>query len=265
MTAPGLVFSKVPQITAAFWIIKVMTTGMGEAASDFLAHRLGPLPAVALSGLGLLLALVFQLRARRYSAPLYWTAVVMVSVFGTLAADAAHVGFGVPYALSTVFFAAALAVIFAAWRRSEGTLSIHSIHTLRRELYYWAAVLTTFALGTAAGDLTAKTLGLGWLASGLLFAAVIAVPWLLRRGTLFTPVFAFWWAYVVTRPLGASFADWLAVAHRQGGLGLGTGSVALALSALIALFVGYLAVSRRDIEGSGETLGSEVPDELATR
>ncbi|WP_370657282.1 hypothetical protein [Deinococcus sp. KNUC1210] len=207
--------SKVPEVTAAFWVIKVLTTGMGEAASDFLAHRLGPLPAVALSGLGLLLALAWQLRNTRYTAPVYWTAVVMVSVFGTLAADAAHVGFGVPYWLSTLGFSVVLALIFAVWQRTEGTLSIHSILTRRRETYYWATVLATFALGTAVGDLCAKTLGLGWLASGLLFAVLIALPGLLGRRGL-NPVLAFWCAYVLTRPLGASFADWLAVPHSQG-------------------------------------------------
>ncbi|GGR28852.1 membrane protein [Deinococcus ruber] len=237
--------SKVPEVTAAFWVIKVLTTGMGEAASDFLAHRLGPLPAVALSGLGLLLALAWQLRNRRYTAPAYWAAVVMVSVFGTLAADAAHVGFGVPYWLSTLGFSVALAVIFAVWQRTEGTLSIHSILTRRRETFYWATVLATFALGTAVGDLCAKTLGLGWLASGLLFAVLIALPGILGRRGL-NPVLAFWCAYVLTRPLGASFADWLAVPHAQGGLGLGTGAVTLGLGALIAAFVAALTFSRTD-------------------
>lgn len=237
--------SKVPEITATFWIIKVLTTGMGETASDFLAHRLGPLPAVALSGLGLVAALTLQFSAKRYLAWNYWTAVVMVSVFGTLAADAAHVGFGVPYLLSTLVFAATLSAVFWQWRRQEGTLSIHSIVTRRRETFYWAAVLTTFALGTAAGDLTARTLGLGWFTSGLLFAVLIALPGLLRTRFGLGEVMAFWWAYVVTRPLGASFADWLAVSHAQGGLGLGTGTVTVALTALIVLCVASLAFHRR--------------------
>ena len=238
--------SKVPEVTLTFWIIKILTTGMGESASDFLAHRLGPIPAVALSGVGLALALLWQFRASRFRPWTYWSAVVMVSVFGTLAADAAHVGFGVPYWLSTLGFSLALAVIFAVWQRSEGTLSIHSIFTRRRETYYWAAVLATFALGTAAGDLTAKSLGLGWLASGLLFAVMFAIPGLLRQTSLIGGVLAFWWAYVLTRPLGASFADWLAVPRSQGGLAFGAGTVALALLALIVLFVASLALSRRD-------------------
>ncbi|WP_424952973.1 hypothetical protein [Deinococcus sp.] len=246
MTATPLssALSKVPEVTTLFWIIKVLTTGMGEAASDFLAHRLGPLPAVALSGLGLLLALVLQFRARQYAAPVYWTAVVMVSVFGTLAADAAHVGFGVPYAASTVLFLVALGAIFLLWQRREGTLSIHSIFTRRRELFYWAAVLCTFALGTAAGDLSAVTLGLGWLASGLLFAVLIAVPGVLARFGL-NAVLAFWWAYVLTRPLGASFADYAGLPHSRGGLGFGTGPVTLALTGLIVLLVASLALGRR--------------------
>jgi len=235
-------FSKVPEVTPLFWIIKVLTTGMGEAASDFLAHTIGPLPAVALSGLGLLAALALQLRARRYVAGIYWTAVVMVSVFGTLAADAAHVGFGVPYAVSATLFLLTLGGIFFLWHRQERTLSIHSIFTRRRELFYWAAVLSTFALGTAAGDLTAVTLHLGWLTSGLLFAVLIAIPGLLRARTGLNSILAFWCAYVLTRPLGASFADWAALPHDRGGLGAGTGAVTLGMTAVIVLLVVFLAL-----------------------
>ena len=174
----------------------------------------------------------------------------MVGVFGTMCADVLHVGLGVPYIASTIFYAVVLAVIFRTWHRTEGTLSIHSIYTARREAFSWATVLATFALGTAAGDLTAVTFGLGYFASGLLFTAVIAVPaigyWALRleRGVL-----GFWFAYVVTRPLGASFADWLAVSNERGGLGLGTGPVSLVLAALIACFVAYLSFTRKDVPG----------------
>ncbi|WP_407571914.1 hypothetical protein [Deinococcus altitudinis] len=231
-------------MTALFWIIKVLTTGMGEAASDFLAHTLGPVPAVGLSGIGLIVALLLQFRSRRYLAGIYWTAVVMVSVFGTLAADAAHVGFSVPYWASTICFFVALGVIFLLWQRREGTLSVHSISTRRREMFYWATVLCTFALGTAAGDLTAVGLGLGWLASGLLFTGLIAVPAVLSRFGL-NSVLAFWWAYVLTRPLGASFADWMALPHSRGGLGAGTGMVTLAMSGIIILLVGFLALAQR--------------------
>jgi uncharacterized membrane-anchored protein len=237
--------SKVPVVTALFWVTKVLTTGMGETTSDFLAHRLGPVPAVGLSGIALLGALAAQLRARRYVAWVYWLAVVMVSIFGTVAADVVHIGFGVPYAVSTVVFGVALAAIFALWYRTEGTLSIHSIVTPRREVFYWATVLTTFALGTAAGDLTATTLHLGYLASGILFTVVIAVP-AIGHGCGMNSILAFWFAYVLTRPVGASFADWLGVPPARRGLGLGTGPVSLVLAAVIAVLVGYLAVTRRD-------------------
>ncbi|GAA4018816.1 membrane protein [Deinococcus rubellus] len=246
--------SKVAAITISFWIIKVLSTGMGETASDFLAHRLGPLPAVGLTGSVFVVALALQLRAKRYAAPLYWFAVIMVSVFGTLAADAVHVGFGVPYWTSTLGFLLALGVIFTLWQRSEGTLSIHSVTTRRREVFYWAAVLATFALGTAAGDFTARTLGLGWLASGLVFAALMALPVLLRVRLKFSPVLAFWWAYVITRPVGASFADWMAVPHSQGGLGWGTGIVTLGLSALILVFVLASAIHKSRFAVQGEAL-----------
>lgn len=227
---------------------------MGETASDFLAHRLGPLPAVAITGSVFVVALALQLRAGRYNALLYWFAVIMVSVFGTLAADAVHVGFGVPYWVSTLGFLLALGVIFALWQRFEGTLSIHSVITRRRELFYWATVLATFALGTAAGDFTAYTLGLGWLVSGVLFAALITLPSVLRARLQLSPVLAFWWAYVVTRPVGASFADWMAVPHSQGGLGWGTGTVTLGLSMLILVFVLVSAVHKGRFATANEVL-----------
>ncbi|MEV0638396.1 hypothetical protein AB0I77_26310 [Streptomyces sp. NPDC050619] len=237
--------SKVPEVTLYFWIIKVLTTGMGETASDFLAHWLGPIPAVGLGGIALLAALAVQFAARRYVPWIYWTAIVMVSVFGTMAADVLHVGLGVPYTVSTPFFMAVLAAVFVLWHRGEGTLSIHSIHTRRREAFYWAAVLATFALGTAAGDLTA-TIGLGYLGSVALYAAAIAVPAVAHRWGNVSAVAAFWAAYVTTRPLGASLADWMAVSHSRGGLNLGLGPVTLSWTVAILGFVGYLAVSRKD-------------------
>ena len=246
--------SKVPEVTAYFWITKVLTTGMGETTSDFLAHSLNPAIAVGLGGLGLVAALAVQLAARRYVAWIYWTAVVMVSVAGTMAADVLHVGLGVPYLVSTPFFAVALAVILVLWHRSEGTLSIHSIHTRRRELFYWATVLATFALGTAAGDLTAMPLGLGYLGSGVMFAVVFAVPGLAYWKLGMNPILAFWFAYIVTRPLGASFADWMAVSHARGGLALGLWQTSLAWAVLIFVFVAYLAVSRTDVEPNSREL-----------
>ncbi|WP_327667682.1 hypothetical protein OHN37_41335 [Streptomyces sp. NBC_00485] len=237
--------NKVPEVTACFWIIKVLTTGMGETASDLLAHTFGPVPAVALGGLGLVVSLAVQFSFRRYVAWAYWTAVVMVSVFGTMAADVLHVGLGVPYGVSAPAFLAVLATVFVLWYASERTLSIHTVQTRRREAFYWAAVLATFALGTAAGDLTA-TVGFGYLGSVALFAAGICVPALAHRFGALNAVTAFWTAYVITRPLGASLADWMALGHARGGLGLGLAPVTLAWTVAIIGFVGYVAVSQRD-------------------
>jgi uncharacterized membrane-anchored protein len=235
--------SKVPAVTAAFWLAKVLTTGMGEAASDYLTKAMDPVIAVGIGTVGFTVAIALQFATRRYITWVYWLAVAMVAVFGTMAADVLHVGLGVPYVASTAGYLVALAAIFFIWYRTEGTLSIHSIHTPRRELFYWATVLATFALGTAAGDLTAVTLHLGYLASGVLFAAVIAVPAVGYRWLHLNPVLAFWAAYVVTRPLGASFADWVAVPRSRGGLDLGHGPVTLALVGAIVLVVGYMSVT----------------------
>jgi uncharacterized membrane-anchored protein len=240
--------SKVPQITVFFWIVKVLTTGQGEAAADFLFFRFGPVVIGALGTIGLAGALVLQFRARRYIAWIYWLAVDMVSVFGTLAADGLHIKLGVPYDVSTPFFAVVLAVIFAVWHATEKTLSIHSIYTWRREAFYWATVMATFALGTALGDLTAVTFHLGFLASGVLFAVVIAIPAVAHWRLGMNSVLAFWFAYIVTRPLGASFADWLGLPHSLGGLGLGRGPVSLVATFVIIGFVSYLAVTRKDVE-----------------
>ena len=168
--------SKVPEVTAFFWIVKALTTAMGESTSDFLVHSLVPEIAVVLGGIAFCLALYLQFVKDRYVPWAYWLAVAMVGVFGTMAADVLHVGLGVPYIASTVFYAVVLAMVFRTWYRTEGTLSIHSITSERREIFYWAAVLATFALGTAAGDLTAVTFGLGFFGSGLMFAAIIAIP-----------------------------------------------------------------------------------------
>jgi uncharacterized membrane-anchored protein len=229
-----------------FWVIKLLSTALGEATSDYLVHRFNPYVAVLAGFVVFAAALAAQLAVRRYIAAVYWTAVVMVAVFGTMAADVVHIELGVPYVASTIAFAIALAVVFAAWYRVEGTLSIHSVDTLRRELFYWAAVVTTFAMGTAAGDLAAYTLNLGFLDAGLLFAAVFAVPALGWRFLGWNAVFSFWFAYVLTRPLGASFADWLGKSKSGGGLGWGDGPVAFALAAAIAVLVGYVSVTRSD-------------------
>jgi uncharacterized membrane-anchored protein len=243
--APGAL-RKVPEITAYFWIVKLLTTAMGESTSDYLVYQINPYLAVVLGGMGFVAALALQFAARRYVPWIYWLAVLMVAVFGTMAADVVHIELGVPYLVSTVCFALALAVIFVAWYRSEQTLSIHSIVTRRREAFYWATVLATFALGTAAGDMTAVTLGLGYFPSAVLFAVIIALPAVAYRRLGLNAIVAFWFAYIVTRPLGASIADWLGKSRRVSGLNLGDGVVSLAFAVLIVGFVGYLTVRRKD-------------------
>jgi uncharacterized membrane-anchored protein len=237
---------RVPDVTAYFWTIKVLTTAMGEATSDYLVHRFDPVVAVAFGAVGLAVALFLQFSMRRYVAGFYWFAVVMVAVFGTMVADVLHIKFGVPYQLSTGLFAVVLTVVFVAWQRTEKTLSIHSISTTRREVFYWAAVISTFALGTAVGDMTATTLHLGYFFSGVLFAGLIAVPALAFRFLGLNAILAFWSAYVLTRPLGASFADWLGKPHAVGGLALGDGRVSFALTVVIVGLVAYLTVTGRD-------------------
>jgi len=239
---------KVPEVTIYFWIIKLLSTAMGESTSDYLVFHINPYIAVAIGFIGLIASLVLQLLVRRYVAWIYWLAVVMVAIFGTMAADVLHVALHIPYLVSTVFFAIVLAVIFAAWYASEKTLSIHSINTHRRELFYWVTVMATFALGTAAGDMTASTLGLGYFASGVLFAILFALPALAYRLVGLNAIVAFWFAYIITRPFGASFADWFGKTS-LGGLGLGDTKVALVLTILIIGFVGYLTVTRKDVKG----------------
>ncbi len=234
---------KVPEVTVLFWIVKLLSTAMGESTSDFLVYQIDPYVAVILGCVGLVGALTLQLLARRYIAWVYWFAVVMVAVFGTMAADVTHVVLGVPYLISTMVFAVVLSIVFLVWHTSEKTLSIHSVHAGRRELFYWATVMATFALGTAAGDMTAATLNLGYFDSLVLFAILFAAPLLARRLFGLNEIFSFWFAYVMTRPLGASFADWMGKPF-LGGLGLGDGKIALVLTVLIVGFVLYLSVRR---------------------
>lgn len=267
--------TKVPQIILLFWVSKVLITAMGEATSDFMNAALGPAIAVPIMLIGLYVALKLQFKQDRYVAWTYWLVVVMVAVFGTSAADALHVGLGIPYQISTAFYAVVLAVVFTVWYRSEKTLSIHSIHSRRRERFYWATVLATFALGTAGGDLTATSWHLGFFSSGILFTVLIAVPAVAWWRFGMNSIVAFWFAYILTRPLGASFADWLDNPHRLGGLGLGTGPVALGLAIMTAGLVGYLAVSRVDVQagptgpapaetpGSARDPGTAVPQGAA--
>lgn len=237
---------KVPEISLIFWITKILTTGMGEVFSDYLATHINPFIAVTIGAIGFVISLMIQFSARRYIPWIYWLAVVMVSIFGTMAADVLHVGLGIPYIVSTTIYVILLALVFLVWYLCERTLSIHSINTRRREMFYWATVLFTFALGTAAGDMTASTMHLGYFESGILFAVLFALPGLAKRIFGLNDIFAFWFAYVMTRPLGASFADWISLPHARGGLGAGTGLISLALTILIIGLVGYLTVSHKD-------------------
>jgi len=240
--------NKVPEVTIYFWVIKIMATTVGETAADFLSSTLG----LGLTGTSIVMSLLlvaalwWQMRSARYVPIRYWTAVVMISIVGTLLTDNLTDNLGVPLSVSTTVFALALAVVFAVWYRSERTLSIHTITTRRREGFYWAAILMTFALGTAAGDLLAEGLALGYALSALMFAAVIAAiavaHWKFRVGA----VLAFWAAYVLTRPLGASLGDLLSQSRQDGGIGLGTVGTTAVFVATITALVTWLSLTRRD-------------------
>ena len=235
--------SKVPIVTASFWVLKILTTGMGEAASDALVRAFGGV-AVAVTAVALVASFVAQFRASRYVPWIYWLAVAMVGVFGTMAADLPHF-LGVPLWATSAGYLLAVLAIFAVWYRLEGTLSFSGITGGRREAFYWSAVVATFALGTAVGDLTAQNWGLGNLVSGLMFAVLIVLPVLARRWFGLSAVAAFWLSYVLTRPLGASFADWMGTPSFRGGLGIEMAIVAASWALAIAGFVTYLAVARR--------------------
>jgi uncharacterized membrane-anchored protein len=235
--------AKVPDTTASFWVMKLLTTAMGEVASDYLLHTMSFL-GFGIGLAGFVLTLWVQFRTRRYNPFAYWAAVMMVAVFGTMAADILHHQLGVPFGISTLVCALAVAATFWLWHRSENTLSVHSITTRRREVFYWLTVSFTFALGTAAGDLTATQLHFGLVGSIVLFAIVIAVPALGFWRFHLNGVVAFWWAYIVTRPLGASIADWLSKPAAVGGRAYGDGPVAAVLLVAAAILVTFVAVRR---------------------
>jgi uncharacterized membrane-anchored protein len=240
--------NKVPQVTLWFWIVKIMSTTVGETGADYLAVHvgLGPLVTGAVTAALLIAAIIVQLRADRYVPWIYWLAVVLVSVVGTQITDALTDGLGVSLYLSTLVFAAGLAAIFIAWYSQERTLSIRTIFTRRRELYYWAAILCTFALGTAAGDLATEALGLGFQLGVVIFGALIAciaVAYYLGAGAVLT----FWLAYIFTRPLGASLGDLLSQARTYGGLGFGT---AVTSAIFLAVIVGLVVFMTRAEERS---------------
>ncbi|GAC1656698.1 MAG: membrane protein [Acidobacteriaceae bacterium] len=248
LTIDHPMLNKVPLITLFFWIIKILATTVGETGADFLNFNLGlGLELTSLVAAVLLaVALVIQFRQHRYVPWVYWIAVVFLSVVGTLITDNLSDNLGISLYTTTTIFALALALTFFAWFRSEKTLSIHAVTTTRREAFYWAAILFTFALGTAAGDLASEKLGLGYALSGLIFGGLIALVTIGYYAFRLNSVFAFWAAYVLTRPLGASMGDFLTQAHKDGGLACSTRGVSAALLAIIIALVTYLTVSRAD-------------------
>jgi uncharacterized membrane-anchored protein len=239
--------AKVPEIIFLFWVIKILTTAGGEVTSDYLktwGNIGGGGTEVALFVIGLAL----QFGTRRYRALAYWFLAYAIAIFGCGVADFLHLDVGIPYAGTTLLWAVILAVIFWLWNRSEGTLSIHSITTQRREMYYWSTVFATFALGTALGDFTATALNLGYLGSGILFGVIILIPAFAWWRLGLNEVFAFWFAYVVTRPLGASFADYISKPHELSGIDFGDGPTALVFALVVFVLVMYLAIARPDIQ-----------------
>lgn len=240
--------NKVPEVTIFFWIIKVLCTTVGETFADYLNVQLNlglNVTSYIMSAL-LIVTLFFQFRITRYVPPIYWLGIVLISVVGTLITDNLTDNFGIPLINTTIIFGVALAAVFATWYSSEKTLSIHSIVTTRRETFYWLAILFTFAMGTATGDLLSERLNLGYFPTLLLFAAAIAVVAALYYVFKLNAILAFWIAYILTRPLGASIGDYLSQDRSIGGLGLGTTATSLLFLAAILGLVVYLTTTRRD-------------------
>ncbi len=240
--------NKVPEVTLWFWLIKVMATTVGETAADLLSVRLnmGLTVTSLIMTAVFIIALVVQVRARAYVPSFYWFTVVAISVVGTLISDNLVDGLGISLVTTSIAFAIILAIVFVAWYRSEGTLSIHSIFTTERELYYWAAILFTFAMGTSVGDLLTEKLNLGYGQAAIVFAAMIAAVAFLHYVAKMDAVLSFWIAYILTRPLGASMGDLFAKPVIAGGFGLGTVTTSLIFLGAILLLVVYLTVSKAD-------------------
>ena len=238
--------AKVPEVTALFWVIKISTTAAGEAISDMFVSnkKLGVVVEISMFGV----ALILQFASRRYAAIPYWFLALAIATAGTGVADTMHLVFGMPYAVTSLFWLGVLAAVFAVWNRNEHTLDIHSITTNRREKYYWCVVFATFALGTAVGDFVASTLGLGYIASALLFCGVILIPWAGWKFLHWNSIFAFWFAYVITRPIGASFADYFSKGHGVSGANFGDWQTALVMTTIVAVLVAYTAKARYDIQ-----------------
>ncbi len=253
--------NKVPEITVYFWVIKVLCTTVGETFADNLNENLG----LGLSGtsyiMGTLLiaVLVFQFRAKKYIPGVYWLAVVLISVVGTLVSDNLVENYGVALETTTIAFGAILICVFASWYAVERTLSVHTIFTTRREAFYWLAILFTFALGTSAGDFLSEQLELGYLAALGIFAGAIVVVAVLHFGLRLNAILSFWLAYILTRPLGASIGDYLASPKAEGGLGLGTNLTSFLFLGTILALVVYLAISKRDVIASGAAREVEEP------
>jgi uncharacterized membrane-anchored protein len=244
-----LMLNKVPEITVYFWVIKIMCTTVGETAADYLNVNLGfgLTKTTYFTGALLAVLLLAQLRLRRYVPPVYWSVVVVISVFGTLITDNMSDIQNIPLTTSTPVFAAILAVVFAVWYASERTLSIHTIVTTRRELFYWLAILFTFSLGTAAGDLVAEQFSIGYGPSIAIWGGAIALITAAFYGLRANAVLCFWLAYILTRPLGASIGDFMSQrSHRYGGLGLGTTGTSYIFLGCILLLVAYLSITERD-------------------
>lgn len=240
--------NKVPEVTIYFWIIKILATTVGETAADLLSTRLGLGLTVTswIMSATFVAALIWQVRAKRYIPTPYWLTVVLISVVGTLISDNLVDGMGISLVTTSIAFAIILSTVFALWYHSERTLSIHSIVTRRRELYYWAAILFTFALGTSAGDLMAERFNLGYGLAAIVFAAMIAVTYALYRLVNMNAILAFWIAYILTRPLGASVGDFLAKPVIAGGLGWGTVNTSLLFLSAILTLVVFLTISKAD-------------------
>jgi uncharacterized membrane-anchored protein len=241
-TTSARLVNRVPEVTLVFWILKILATTIGETAGDLLSITLGLGTVVTSYVMGalLLFCLGFQFRARRYVPPIYWLVVVFISVVGTLISDNLVDNLGVPLTTTTAIFTAALVLVFIVWYASEKTLSVHTIYTHKREAFYWAAILFTFSLGTSGGDLLAERLAVGYALSALIFAAGIAIIYAAYRMRWFNEVLAFWLAYILTRPLGASLGDLLTQERASGGLGLGTVPVSAVFLLIIVILVAYL-------------------------
>ena len=253
---------KVPAVKPYFWVVKLLTTAMGEAVSDYLVNDVNKYLAVVVGFVVFAIAITWQFRTRVYKTWPYWSAVAMVAVFGTMCADVMHIVLGLPYLVSAVFYAVCLTVTFVVWHRTEGTLDIHSIVTPRREVFYWLAVIFTFAMGTALGDLFATTFHLGYLASAFVFTALICVPLIAwRLGA--NPVLTFWVAYVLTRPIGASFADFFGMPKNISGAGYGHGAVSVVTLVLVVASFIYLSRSGIDQPETEAPAGSRSPRHAA--